>query len=225
MYRVEDKIYNNGETRTAWMCKCDCGNKKVVISKTLVNNCSKSCGCLHKEIVSEFNYKTKNKLNSYGLSGNYGVEYTDKEKEFYFDLEDYDKIKPFCWYINKGYVISWKIGRMHRLIMNVNDDGIIVDHINGKCFDNRKENLRIGTQQDNTMNRNLNKNNTSKVKGVSWHTSQYKWQASISREGKCIYLGSYENFEDAVKARREAEEKYFGEWSIYNSRPEYKEEI
>jgi hypothetical protein len=35
---------------------------------------------------------------------------------------------------------------------------------------------------------------------------------------KCYYLGSYENIEDAIAARKEAEKKYFGEWSYDKSR-------
>lgn len=34
---------------TTWLCKCDCGNEKVVKRAGLVNGTTKSCGCLHKE--------------------------------------------------------------------------------------------------------------------------------------------------------------------------------
>jgi 5-methylcytosine-specific restriction endonuclease McrA len=32
-----------------WLCKCDCGNEKVVWSSSLISNITKSCGCLRKE--------------------------------------------------------------------------------------------------------------------------------------------------------------------------------
>ena len=32
----------------AWLCQCDCGNTKIVDSRSLKNNLVKSCGCLHK---------------------------------------------------------------------------------------------------------------------------------------------------------------------------------
>lgn len=54
----------------------------------------------------------------------------------------------------------------------------------------------------------IRKNNTSGVTGVDWNASANKWKASICFKGKRHYLGCYANFEDAVKARKMAEERY-----------------
>ena len=51
------------------------------------------------------------------------------------------------------------------------------------------------------------KNNTSGVPGVDWLARKKLWRASICFKGKRYYLGGYHNFEDAVKARKEAEEQ------------------
>ena len=40
--------------------------------------------------------ETFKKYNTYDLSGEYGIGYTSKGEEFYFDLDDYDKIKDYC---------------------------------------------------------------------------------------------------------------------------------
>ena len=53
------------------------------------------------------------------------------------------------------------------------------------------------------------KNNTSGHKGVSWNKSHGKWQAYIGVHHKCIKLGYFTDIEEAIKARMEAEEKYF----------------
>ena len=102
---------------------------------------TKSCGCFWK--------------NTYDLSGEYGIGYTNKGEEFYFDLEDYDKIKDYTWYINnKGYVFSGKDEiLMHRLVTNC-PDNLIPDHIHGEksTTDNRKSNLRIVNRSQNSMN-------------------------------------------------------------------------
>jgi len=94
-------------------------------------------------------------------------------------------------------------------------EGYMIDHINGNRLDNRKENLRFVTPSQNSSNveRKVGKSN---VLGV-W---EYKnnWQAMIRVSGKRIYLGYFNNKENAVKARKEAEEKYFGEFSYDNSR-------
>ena len=52
-------------------------------------------------------------------------------------------------------------------------------------------------------------NNTSGVKGVSWNKEKEAWDAYINIHGKRIRLGRYARFEDAVKARKQAEEEYF----------------
>ena len=54
----------------------------------------------------------------------------------------------------------------------------------------------------------IRKNNTSGVTGVDWNASANKWKASICFKGERHYLGCYANFEDAVKARKMAEERY-----------------
>ena len=159
------------------------------------------------------------RYNTYDLSGEYGIGYTSKGEEFYFDLEDYDKIKDYCWYIDSnGYVIAHdntnnnKIIRMHRLIMNVNRREIFVDHIYHNKNDNRKSQLRLVSPQQNASNCKINKSNTSGYKGVYWHEPAQKWEALIQYNNKLINLGLYSNKNDAIKVRQDAEIKYFGEY-------------
>jgi hypothetical protein len=83
-----------------------------------------------------------------------------------------------------------------------------IDHINGIRNDNRLCNLRCVTHKENLKNLRIPKNNTSGVVGVSWSNKDSVWTSQIKVSGKAIYLGSFIKFEDAVKARREAEKKY-----------------
>lgn len=197
-----------------WWCECDCDNKLVLINSAyLRDGTTQSCGCYNKEVVS----RMKKKYNSYDLSGEYGVGLTCNKEEFYFDLEDYDKIKNYCWRIDrKGYVVSSVSDeapvRMHRLLFNIKDDRII-DHINRNPSDNRKENLRITDNAHNRMNMSLMSTNTSGVTGVSFYKNENKWSAEIYCNNKHIHLGRFISFEDAVKARLEAEVKYYGEFA------------
>lgn len=226
--RLENKVYESGETRSQYLCECDCEekNKVIVLGKNLKNGNTKSCGCLKKKAIA-ITIKANKKYNTYDLSGEYGIGYTSNGKEFYFDLEDYDKIKDYYWYIdNHGYVRTdiridnkkvtlW----MHRLVMCLNDIELCVDHIHGNQTknDNRKSNLRIATRSQNQMNACLSTNNTSGITGVYWYKPSKKWLAIIMVNRQRIHLGYFEKFEDAVKARKEAEEKYFGEFSYDNS--------
>jgi hypothetical protein len=68
------------------------------------------------------------------------------------------------------------------------------------------------------MNCKVSKNNTSGVTGVTWNKQNNNWIAQISINRKNIHIGSFDKFEDAKKARREAEDKYFGEYAYSNSR-------
>jgi len=58
----------------------------------------------------------------------------------------------------------------------------------------------------------LRKNNTSGVPGVDWLKRKHSWRASICFKGKRYYLGSYQNFNDAVNARKKGEEQFYGKF-------------
>ena len=68
---------------------------------------------------------------------------------------------------------------------------------------------KYGTCTENFQNRKVFKNNTSGVPGVEWLPNNMRWKALICFRGKRYYLGAYQNFEDAVKARRRAEENLY----------------
>lgn len=220
--QAEDYISPNGTHYAQWLCECDCKDKNqvIVLGSQLKNKKTQSCGCLQKEVVSLRSKKT----NKYNLSGNYGIGYTSKDEEFLFDLEDYDLIKNYCWHKDKqGYIAAndYKYKNkifLHRLIMGFPKD-LLIDHKYGEesRYDNRKLNLRIATRLENNRNHKVCSTNTSGVTGVCWDKSRNKWVAQIIVDNKNIYLGRFANFDDAVKARKRAEEKYFGEFSYDNS--------
>ena len=66
-----------------------------------------------------------------------------------------------------------------------------------------------GTCVEMIRTRPVRKNNTSGVPGVDWITKKGSWRATICFKGKRHYLGSYKRFEDAVQARKQAEEEMF----------------
>ncbi len=80
-----------------------------------------------------------------------------------------------------------------------------IDHINGIRDDNRITNLRSVTRLENARNLSRAKNNTSGFTGVSWYKKNKKWGANIIVNKKIKFLGLFENINDAVKARKKAE--------------------
>lgn len=219
-------VYKNGTKDTEWICRCSCKNQTIVkkrYSNLIKKNRIPSCGCIGREKTS---IRSK-KYNKYDLSGEYGIGYaSNTNNPFYFDLEDYDLIKNFCWREEKkGYLRTSIITNgeekqiiLHRLIMNLsNEKKLFVDHINHNVYDNRKQNLRIVTNTQNIQNSKPNSKNKTGVPGVDFRKDCKKWMVRITINGNRIRLGSFDTFEEAVQARIEAENKYFGEYSYWNS--------
>lgn len=219
--RLENNKYNNAR----WLCECECGTLTSAITSELKNGKVKSCGCLKIDKLKI------GKKNEYNLSGDYGIGYTSKGEEFYFDLEDYNKIKNYCWYISKqGYLVSncrdGKINSviMHRIIMNVENYNDVVDHINHNKVDNRKENLRIVSRRENNWNKNIDGKTLSGRVGVHWDKSRSKWIATLKKDGENHTIGRFDNLDDAIKARENAEKEYYGEYAFRAYKQQQKKE-
>ena len=217
--RAPDAV-SNGRKCIRWICDCDCGTKDyIVYGNNLKRGYTKSCGCLRKENSHILNQQK----NTFEIKENYVIGYDISNNKFYIDIEDLEKVKKYYWHKEgDGGFTSYlpmengKQIKLHRYIMDC-CDGYVVDHINHDRFDNRKSNLRIVSTMDNLKNVPLKSNNTSGCPGVCWNKNKQKWIVRITVNKKVIYLGYYINFEDAVKVRKNAEEKYFGEYSYDNS--------
>lgn len=157
------------------------------------------------------------KENKYEFMEEYIIGYTYNTSEpFYIDYEDFSTIKPFCWLSDKvGYLIAQKNHKqmkMHRLIMKP-PENMVIDHIDGNPANNRRNNLRICTQQQNMMNARYKHNKSCNVQGVTWDKRRNKWMAQISLNRKHYFLGRYDLIEEAIKARKKAEIELFGEYA------------
>lgn len=141
------------------------------------------------------------------------------------DDEDFEKVSAYSWYAKptKNYPnltyaerSDWINGRktrmkMHRLIMGA-PAGVVVDHINGNCLDNRRSNLRLCRQKMNIGARRNNKNNTSGYRGVNLHSGGYGYAARVG--GK--YIGHFKDIVEAARARDEAAIEIYGEFAVLN---------
>lgn len=223
--RAEDYVSPKGRHSTQWLCECECKNRVVVKAASLTNGATKSCGCLNKEVAQNQAVRNFKKYNLFKICDNYVIMYTLKKEPFYIDLEDFDKVKDICWWRRKdGYIlgrVNNRTVRLHRYLMSC-PEGYDVDHKNHDKSDNRRYNLRITTRSQNNMNKGLQRNNTSGITGVCWDNYYQKWIAQIKVNNKSIRLGGFENFDDAVKTRKEAEDKYFGEYSYDNTQEKIK---
>jgi len=99
-----------------------------------------------------------------------------------------------------------------------------IDHINHDRTDNRIDNLRLVTRQENNRNKSKQSNNTSGVSGVFWEKKRNKWRATVWLNGKFEHVGYFANKADAIAARRAAEKKYgfhdnHGDWDSQEPEP------
>jgi len=94
-------------------------------------------------------------------------------------------------------------------------NGIEIDHVNGIRVDNRIVNLRLATNQQNSANSKIRKNNKSGLKGAYRRNSNNGmcWQATITVKKKAIYLGIFSSKEEAHAAYLNAAKKHFGEFA------------
>jgi len=219
--QVEDYISPGGKHSAQWLCECNCPdhNKVVVVGGSLKNGNTLSCGCLRKETAAQTYIDLFHKTNEYDLSGEYGIGWTtNTNKEFYFDLEDYEKIKDYCWIehiLSNGFhkLEAFNPKTKKTISMHVLLGYKFYDHIDRNEFNNRSCNLRPATHQENSCNKSIQSNNTSGVSGVCFNSGHGKWIARIGVCGKRIYLGDFDNKKDAIRARLQAEIKYYGEFA------------
>ena len=223
--RAENHYYPNGKQAIYWKCQCQCSNGTIrdVLATTLKTGKSVSCGCYQKEIATKTIVEARKKYNAYVVHDDYVILYTYKNEPFFVDIEDFGRIHKYCWHKNdNGYLvttINHTTVYLHRMIMNA-PPNIDVDHEHGSNtkHDNRKSNLRLATASQNGMNKEKQSNNTSGYVGVSWNKKSNKWRSRIHINKKEIFLGEYVDIQDAIDARRKAEEKYFGEFGYRRSR-------
>lgn len=181
--------------------------------------------------LAKFNHKgNKRKVDS---SGKHVIISLNKGKTTIIDAEDYNKIKMYTWrtfkckntcYVTSDASVSGGLRKktllLHRLILDLKR-GISVDHINGDGLDNRRNNLRIATKQQNGFNRNKNKERngkkcSSKYKGVGWHTRDKLWYAQNKNNYKMIHLGYFKSEEEAARAYDRKAKELFGEYAKLN---------
>lgn len=121
------------------------------------------------------------------------------------NTQSYYAIRSEGWRDNKKTIL------MSRVVAQT-PDGMICDHINHNTLDNRESELRNVTPMQSNMNRKVFKNNKLGVKGVSKKGNIYN--ARLSFQGKDVLDKNYPTIEEAIQARKEAEEKYFGIFSL-----------
>lgn len=173
----------NKGVRSAWMCRCECGNERAVVGNNLVRGITVSCGCHRKEVLIKHGYTGRSEYSSWqGMKdrclnpnsasypdyGGRGIMVCERWLSFENFLEDMGP-KP-----SKKYSIE-------RIDVNG-------DYEPGNC--------KWATQTEQNHNLRVAKRNTSGVSGVRLRKDNLKWSVRIIVHNKQIDLGCYETKEE-----------------------------
>lgn len=111
-------------------------------------------------------------------------------------------------YKSRTYVI-------HRLIFLYHHGYLpdTLDHIDNDTYNNRIENLRPATRNQNGYNMKIRSSNKTGYKGICWKKREQRYLAACSVEGKRFEIGYFKVLEDAVKAIKQFREKHHGEFA------------
>lgn len=148
------------------------------------------------------------------------LKYKDKNYKVLIDKDTFNCLSKYKYnlklrkgkyvdyvYMNIKIDNHWINGiSLHRWILKDIPKGMVVDHINRNTLDNRKSNLRIITQRDNTHNRKDNKDIIGVYYFDKWSLEK-PFKAMIYHHNKNISLGYYKTKQEAIKARQDAEQK------------------
>ena len=199
LYRVEDK----GNAHR-WLCKCKCGNTKIISGASLKYGTTKSCGCLRREMMRDKQTKhgmsdtrfyriwqamitrcTNERDKHYSIYGGRGITVATRWRDF----ENFKK---------DMYESYLKHAELH------GEEMTSIDRINS---DGNYEvsNCKWSTPLEQVRNRKYKSGHA----GVNKSSCGRGWVANIGIDYKLVYLGFYKDKEGAIKARKQAEEKYW----------------
>lgn len=178
-----------------WECICDCGNTFVTAGGAIRSGATTSCGCVGDNVLTKHGmYKT----NTYSSWRHMKQRCGNKN---FHQFNDYG---------GRGitYCERWKCFEKFYTDMGDCPKGFTLDRIDvNKGY--YKENCKWSSRQEQSARQRLSKRNKSGRSGV-YQTQNGKWQAEIRVNYKKINLGVHEFYEDACKAKSEAELLYFG---------------
>jgi len=136
----------------------------------------------------------------------------------YVDAPDYEWLSQYNWSFCNDYAARYAKGKpiyMHREIMNTPENKV-VDHIDRNRLNNCRSNLRNCTLPENTRNRTKCIGSSSQYWGVSYGKRSQRYSSGIKFAGKSLWLGYYDDDEEAARAYDRKAVELFGEFARLN---------
>jgi len=188
---VREKLPPAEDGKTRWLCDCDCGNTCVALSYALRKSKKQSCGCSRiKDLVG----------------ARFGRLVVIRRSDRYVHLED--RGRKYLWECrcdcgSTVYRLSEKLREGVNCSCKACMEQYAVTAMVGSAG------FVEGTQLTKLSHGKANANSSSGVRGVFLNRRTAKWRAMLKFRGQNHYLGEYSSMEDAIKARQQAEARYF----------------
>lgn len=202
------KTFPSGNKARTWLCLCKCGNITEVTTSNLNSGNSTSCGCLHKELLS-------NRVKKHGDSNS-------SQKRHYL-YNTWSGIKSRCLNANCRKYKDWGERGITIYEPWINNYQLFKDYVLSNLGERPKGmsldridndgnyepgNLRWATNNIQRINQRIDSRNTTGYTGVYWYKANKKWTASITVKGIQKHLGYFDTKDDAIATRLKAEEQY-----------------
>lgn len=206
---VKERSGNDRKSKEAtWLCVCECGKEVIVRGRDLRTGSTSSCGCLQRETLKRIAqthgmsrtrfYRTwaemikrctNQTFKQYEDYGGRGINVDKRWSEFEAFKDD----------MYETYLKHKELhGARNTTLDRIDNEG-----------DYTKDNCRWATHVSQSRNRRVRKGSKSGYSGVTFRAKNNKWIAQIGLNGRNKYLGVFEDVDEAIKARKEAEEKYW----------------
>lgn len=190
---VVEQVESTARGQRQWLCKCDCGGTCITTTGNLNSGHTTNCGCKKSPDLTG---KTFGKLEVLGRS---------------------DKRNPRGKRTTPMWKCRCECGAITYKATDTltNPDKSMCNECAGKyAADIARQSAGFvgGTQLTKIMDMKPIATNTSGVRGVYYEKRSNKWRARLRFKGKTMSFGSFARFEDAVSARKKAEQIYFGEF-------------
>ena len=190
-----------------WRCLCDCGNETIVGQTLLQSGRTKSCGCNGSPPMEDLTGKVFGKLTVLELA-----EWKSGTSYWLCRCECGNETKVRYAYLISGHTKS--CGCLQNSIIKTN-----MKFVDGTSVTLLEK-----------AGKRLLKNNSSGYNGVYLNRRTQKWTAQIGFKGKNYNLGSFSRIEDAVDARKKAEDRIYGEflewyYQTYQKKPVHTSDV
>ena len=182
------------------------------------------CGCVSEKTLGAIKFSHGQGCQycppnyNFVVHGNAAEGTLSDGTKFLIDADMIEAVSEHYWKFKekKKYIISSGrndgLIRLHRFVLGLTDENVIVDHINRNTLDCRRENLRIVTDQQNSMNKSLQKNSTTGYTGVVYLKDKNRYRSVIGLNKRRIYLLTSASPEECAQAYNIAADLIFGEF-------------